>query len=183
MGPTFRGTLTRPLGGLQKATQSRTMNETVSRTEGRPAWAAFFGLVGGAAGGPVMLYAARALAKQLQQDIDIVRTLGSAIPHAAFGDDGAWMGGLALAAGAGALVGLMLGALMQHVSRVAARVFIGVIIGPVLWIAVDAFALRHFAPMLAQALPLVPMVAGAAAYGACVALIPPLRRRVVDDWT
>jgi hypothetical protein len=156
------------------------MDEIASHTEGRPAWAALFGLIGGAAGGPVMLYAARALAKQLRQDIDIVRTLGSAIPHAAFGDDGAWAGGLALAAGAGALVGLMLGALMQHVSRVAARIFIGLIIGPVLWIAVDAFALRHFAPTLAHALPVVPMIVGAAAYGACVALIPPLRRRVVD---
>jgi hypothetical protein len=159
------------------------MDAIASRGEGRPFWAALFGLVGGAAGGPVMLYAAGALAKQLRQDTDIVRTLGSAIPHAAaFGDDGAWTGGLALAAGAGALVGLLLGALMQHVLRVPSRVFIGVIVGPVLWIAVDAFALRHFAPTLARALPLLPMIAGAAAYGACVALIPPLRKRVVVYW-
>jgi hypothetical protein len=157
------------------------MVEVSSNTEGRPGWAAFFGLVGGAAGGPVMLYAARELAKQSRQDIDIVRTVGNAIPHAAFGDDGARTGGLALAAVAGALVGLLLGALMQHVSRVLARVFIGVILGPVLWIALHAFALRHFAPTLAQSLPLLPMIAGAAAYGACVALIPPLRRCVVED--
>jgi hypothetical protein len=158
------------------------MDAIASRNEGRPAWAAFFGLVGGAAGGPVMLYAARALAKQLRQDIDIVRTLGSAIPHSAFGDDGAWTGGLALAAGVGALVGLFLGALMQHVSRVPARVFIGVILGPALWIAVHAFALTHFAPALAKTLPLVPMIAGAAVYGACVALITPFRKRVVAYW-
>jgi len=149
----------------------------------QPGWAALFGFAGGAVGALAMLYAAGRIAKYLRVDVDIVRTLGNAVPFAAFGDDGIRNAGLALAVGAGALVGAFLGLLLMYVLGFFSRVLVGAILGPVLWIVVHAFVLRRYTPALAQTLPFVPMAIGAAAYGVCMAVIPPLRKwRVIDPW-
>jgi hypothetical protein len=157
--------------------------EGMLKAQVRPGWAALFGLVGGAAGALAMLYAASQVAKYLRLDVDIVRTLGSAAPLAAFGNDGIRNAGFAVALAAGALVGAVLGLLLMYVLGVFSRVLIGAILGPVLWTLVHAFLLRRYTPMLAQALPFVPMAVGAVAYGICMAVIPPLRKwRVIDPW-
>jgi hypothetical protein len=157
--------------------------EGMLKPQVQPGWAALFGFAGGAAGALAMLYAAGRIAKYQRLDVDIVRTLGNAVPFAAFGSDGIRNAGLALALGAGAIVGAFLGLLLMYVLSVFSRVLVGAILGPVLWTLVHAFVLRRYTPALAQALPFVPLVIGAAAYGACMAVVPPLRKwRVIDPW-
>ncbi len=157
--------------------------EGMLKAQVRPGWAALFGFVGGAGGALAMLYAAGRIAKYQRVDVDIVRSLGNAAPFAAFGNDGIRNAGFAVALSAGAIVGAVLGVLLMYVLGVFSRVLAGAILGPVLWTLVHAFVLRRYTPMLAQELPFVPMAIGAAAYGICMAVIPPLRKwRVIDPW-
>ena len=72
---------------------------------------------------------------------------------------------------------MLLGALMRHTQRVIARLLVGALFAPVVWTLVHAFVLKSFAAATLGALPFGPMVAGAAVYGICVALLPPPRRR------
>jgi len=168
---------------LTSASRSVNAMEGMLKAQVQPGWAALFGLVGGGAGAFAMLYAAGRIAKYQRLDVDIVRTLGNAAPFAAFGGDGIRNAGFAVALGAGATVGAVLGLLLMYVLGVFSRVLVGAILGPVLWTLVHAFVLRRYTPMLAEALPFAPMAIGAAAYGVCTALIPPLRKwRVVDPW-
>jgi hypothetical protein len=157
--------------------------ESMLRTQVQPGWAAFFGFVGGGAGALAMLFGAGEIAKYQHLDVDIVRTLGNAVPFAAFGGDGTRNAGFAVALGAGAIVGAVLGLLLMYVLGVFSRVLVGAILGPALWTVVHAFVLTRYTPMLAQSLPFIPMAIGAAVYGVCAAVLPPLRKlRVVDPW-
>ena len=81
----------------------------------------------------------------------------------------------------GAFVGVLFGGLMRYSLRVRSRIHAGAILGIALWVFVQAFILQRLGSSLG-ALPLVPMLAGAAIYGLCAAILPPPRRRVyVND--
>lgn len=158
-------------------------DEPVGRIEkvGQLSWAVGLGLVGGASGGVAMMFVAREFARRLAIQVDVVRTIGHGA-RALFAD--AYVGGLVLSAVVGALVGMLMGALMRYTLRVVPRVLAAALLAPVLWTLLQAFVLKSFAPSTLGALPFGPMIAGAAVYGICVALIPPPRRLptfAVDD--
>jgi hypothetical protein len=138
-----------------------------TRPEGRRGWAMTLGALGGAGGGAAMLVVAQQIAARLGSTVDIVGTIGR--PAMRFTD--ARTGGFAIAIATGAVVGIAIGALFRHSLRIFPRILAGALLASVLWTLVQAFVLTKLA------LPFGPMVAGAAVYGICVALIPPPKKR------
>lgn len=137
-------------------------------------WALGLGFVGGSVGGVAMIFIAAEIARRLRFDPDLVRAIGRA---AHLSGEDPLTATIALAVGVGGLTGLALGAALRHAGRLIARVLAGVILAAALWTFVHAFVLKAFAPRLG-ALPFGPMVAGAVAYGLCVAMLRPPKKRV-----
>jgi hypothetical protein len=78
-----------------------------------------------------------------------------------------------------ALVGLVLGALItlvtKHVKRALPIALFGLLFAPIVWLAVQSLVLPRTAPWLAAALPIGPMLLGAAAGGLTLVLAIPIR--------
>jgi hypothetical protein len=123
-----------------------------------------------------MMFVAAAVARRLRLDADIIGTIGHC---ARFLGNDSFIVGLGVAIAIGSVVGLVFGALMRHSLRLIARLLAGVLLAVVLWTFVHAFVFKSLAPASLGALPFVPMIAGAAVFGICVAIIPPRRRRVL----
>jgi hypothetical protein len=145
---------------------------------GRLGWALTLAAVGGAGGGAVMLLVARAAARRFAIDVDIVRTVGRSV--VALGVD-TFTGGLLIAGAVGGAIGALLGALLRYSLRVVPRLLASALLAPILWTFAHAFVLKSFAPSTLGALPFGPMIAGAAVYGICVAILPPPRERTAAD--
>ncbi len=124
-----------------------------------------------------MLFVARAAARRFTVDADIVGTVGRS---AAVGVD-TFTGGLVVAGAIGAVLGALFGALLRYNLRVVPRLLASALLASVLWTFVHAFVLKSFAPSTLGALPFGPMIAGAAVYGMCVAILPPPRERTDVD--
>jgi hypothetical protein len=142
--------------------------------EGDPTWAVIVGAATGAIGGAAMLIIAGEVARRFRPDIDVIRTFGRAA-HALGNDP--FIAGFILAVGVGAALGALLGTLMRHLLRIRARMLAAGILAPVLWTLLHAFVLKPFSPGLG-ALPFGPLAAGALAYGLCIAIVPPMRKRI-----
>jgi hypothetical protein len=145
--------------------------------EGSLGWSLGLGLVGGAIGGGAMILLAGEVARRMNSDVGVVRAIGGSVRF--LGSD-RFAAGLEVSIGIGAVLGLVFGVLMRHTVRLVARVLAGVLLAPVLWILVHAFVFKAFAPKLG-ALPLVPMLAGAAAYGLVIAVLRPPRTLRFED--
>jgi hypothetical protein len=146
--------------------------------EGHLGWALLLSGVTGGAGGAAMLLVATETVRRWHLSTDVVRVIGAAGRAPALGLD-SFHGGYAIAIVVGGLVGMMMGALMRYSLRVVARILTGILLAPVVWILIHAFVFKAMAPSTLGALPFGPMIAGAIAYGICVALIPPPRRKIV----
>jgi hypothetical protein len=122
-----------------------------------------------------MVVAADGLARGLGRSVfSVLRTaLQPLRPDALTPDQTVW----ALAAIGGMAIGIPIVSGMRHVSRIRARLLFAVILCPLLWTFAHAFLLLRYAPELARELPFAAMAFGAAAYGACIGLAPPLGRR------
>ncbi len=142
-----------------------------SRIEGSKGWAMILGALGGAGGGIAMLFVAREIARRTGSTVDIIGTIG----HGARRFTDEHTGGLAIAIVLGAILGIGIGALFRHSLRIVPRVLAGALLASVLWTLVQAFLLVG----ALGSLPFGAMVAGAAVYGVCVAIIPPPKRRYV----
>ena len=122
---------------------------------------ALAGLVGGAAA----LLLAGQMTRSFGPALDIAEEVGRGVGHGR-------EAGVALAAGAGALLGGLLALAMRHARLWIGRLIFASIGSAALWFCVHvALLARHHAT-----LPLVPMLLGMAAYGACIAAVPPARR-------
>jgi hypothetical protein len=86
-------------------------------------------------------------------------------------------GAVALAAVVGALLGWLLGRLTRRLFPLLPRIFFGATLAPALCTLVYAFVLLRVAPSVVHAVPFMASALGAMAYGVCVALVPPIRRR------
>ena len=124
------------------------------------------GAVIGAFGGIAALLVAGAVdAKNLALHLEITTRLGHAIHK---GTDG----GFALGALAGFFYGGVLALVMRHAARFFARAIFGSVAGVLAYFCIHlALVARHL-----TTLPLPPMLAGAAAFGLFVALVPSARR-------
>lgn len=135
-------------------------------------WALGLGFFGGAAGGAAMVFVADWLARRyVPGGTPVAGTIGQHVPL--FEGD-AFAGAMAVGIVIGAALGVPIGALLRYTLRMVARLLAGGLLAPVLWILVHAFVLKSFAPRLAS-LPIGPMLAGAAVYGLCLALLRPPR--------
>jgi hypothetical protein len=149
------------------------------KAKGRLGFALAFGVIGGGGGAVAMLLVAEELVRRFGMKADVVATFG----RGAMGLADPRKGGFAIAIACGVLVGVLFGALMRYSLRVVSRLLAGALLAPVLWTLVHAFVFTSFAPTTLGALPFGPLVAGAAVYGLCVAILPPPRekRRFADD--
>jgi hypothetical protein len=138
-------------------------------------WSTLIGLVCGGIGGVAMLAIAEYVAKQLRFDGDVVLAVGTPLPHQLLG--GVRAAAAVIFAIVGAVVGAIFGRLTRRLFKVLPRIFFAAVLACALWTLVQGFVLGRFAPALAQALPFGPMILGAVAYGACVAVVPPPRAR------
>ncbi len=80
---------------------------------------------------------------------------------------------------AGALLGGSFGRLTRRLFRPVPRIVEGAVLLPALCILVYAFGLERYAPRLAQTVPFLWSLLAALAFGVAVALVPPLKARVV----
>jgi hypothetical protein len=81
------------------------------------------------------------------------------------------------AAFAGAALGAVLGRLTRRLFPIVPRILFHCVLAPSLCIVVYAFVLSRYAPHVAQTIPFVTSVLGAATFGVLVALVPPIRSR------
>ncbi len=84
-----------------------------------------------------------------------------------------WIGVTALT---GALLGGGFGALMRRLVPVVPRVLFSAILSSALCTLLYAFVLLRLAPTLAGRIPFLSCMLAALAYGACIGLVPPVRR-------
>jgi hypothetical protein len=80
---------------------------------------------------------------------------------------------------AGALMGAVFGRLTRRLFPIVPRILFHGVLTPSLCIVVYAFGFSRYAPHLAQAVPFVASLLGAATFGVIVALVPPIRVRGV----
>jgi hypothetical protein len=140
-------------------------------------WALLLGAIGGAGGGAAMMVASGEVARRLHLDVDIVGMVGRGV-HL-LGDD-PFKAGIGVGIALGAVAGIVFGGVLRHSHRLVARMLAAPLLAAVVWTFVHAFVLKTWAPRLGS-LPFAPMVIGALAYGLCVAILPPPRRRIVVD--
>jgi hypothetical protein len=76
---------------------------------------------------------------------------------------------------------MIFGALMRHTLRIIARLLASVLLAVVLWTLVHAFVFKSYAGTSLGALPFGPLIAGAAVFGICVAILRPPRRAIAGD--
>ena len=140
------------------------------RPRGRAASSTFaLGVVAGAIGGGVALLLAGLMTPKFGPAVDIAHTVGRGIGRGT-------EAGLAVAGLAGALLGGLLALTMQNARRWLGRLIFASTASVALWFCVHvALLARHRAT-----LPLVPMLIGMAAYGACVAFVPAARTTSTD---
>jgi hypothetical protein len=139
---------------------------------GHPTWTLALGGVSGAIGAVAMMFVATEIARRLRLDADVIRTIGHSAR--ALGAD-PFVVGVGVSAAVGSVVGVIFGALMRHTRRIIARLLAGMMLGVVLWTLVHAFVFKSFAAASLGALPFVPLIAGAAVFGICVAIARPPR--------
>jgi hypothetical protein len=89
-----------------------------------------------------------------------------------------WVGAAALA---GAFLGGWFGALTRRLVPIVPRLLFGSILSAALCTLLYAFVLLRLAPLLAGAVPFASCLLGALVYGACVAIVPPVRRALRFD--
>ena len=136
------------------------------------------GAFGGAVAGVVLLVVAGAVSGPLGRDVDVAMLIGRRIAPQVGSVGAASRVGLAAFALLGALAAAPLSLVTRHVARVVPMMLFAVVFSPIAWLAVHALLLPRLQPILATALPIVPMLIGAAAAGLAVALLTvPLRRR------
>ena len=140
------------------------------RPRGRAASSTFaLGVVAGAIGGAVALLLAGQMTHRFGPTVDVAQAVGHVIGRGA-------ESGLAVAGLAGALLGGLLALTMQNARRWIGRLIFASTASVALWFLVHvALVARHRAT-----LPLVPMLIGVAAYGACVAFVPASRTTRTD---
>ena len=109
-----------------------------------------------------------------RSEIDVVHAAGRLTPSGVFESE--YAAGVVVAAVLGGAVGALLGVLLRRLFPIWARVLASSVLLAAIWIALQAFLLRRFGPPFGT-LPLAPMVAGTVAFGACVGLLRPRRRR------
>jgi len=124
-----------------------------------------------------MLIVAQDILDYRHAPVDLVRMLGTAALHA--GAHGASLRtmGLAGAGAIGAALGVPLGYLARGALRILPRLVFFSISMPVLWLFVQALVIGRLSQSLAKQLPFGPLLAGALVYGACVAILRPIRAR------
>lgn len=116
-------------------------------------------------GAGALVVAGAVNAHKLVLDLDIATQLGHLIRNGT-------NGGIAFAALAGFVYGGLLALVMRHAARFFARVIFGSVAGALAYFCVHlGLVARHM-----TALPLVPMLAGAAFFGLVVACVPSARR-------
>ena len=124
------------------------------------------GAIIGMFGGAFALVVAGAVdAHKLELHTDIATELGHLIRNGT-------NGGFAFAALAGFVYGGVLALVMRHAARFFARAIFGSVAGALAYFCVHLGLVARHAP----ALPLVPMLAGAAVFGVFVACVPSARR-------
>jgi hypothetical protein len=138
-------------------------------------WSTVSGLVGGGIGGVAMVAAAEGVSRTQHLDVDYFALAGAAA-HRFPGFAGTQVSGALFAAFLGALAGGLLGFLARRATRVLPRLMFFLILTPAVWVLVQAFVIQTLAPWT-RALPALPWLVGAVAYGACLALSPPIVRR------
>lgn len=136
------------------------------------------GLIAGALAGPAMLgVASLVTAASSHYSGNIAQTLGLAISRGAVAGDQA----IALGIGATVVVGALVGALFAFVARrlrqLAPLLVFGTLLATSTWMVVQLLAMPRFAPWLARALPIGPMMIGAAVFGLVCSMELPLRTR------
>jgi hypothetical protein len=143
------------------------------RPPGHPTRSALAGAAFGAVGGWVAL----GVAQGLEDRARLVEHARVALGYTSFAVSASprvvWLV-VAFAAVLGMLLGAGLGWLMRRLHGLPARVVFAAVLVPSVWIAVDAFGLVRFAPHLAEHIPFVPWLLGAAVYGVCAALALPV---------
>lgn len=144
---------------------------------GHSGWSIFFGVIAGALGGMAMLSVSEQLLHHQHSALDLATLLGTKGALAKLWLASDRQAGFAVAAALGAVVGAPLGYLARRLLRIVPRLLFFVLFAPILWTFVQACLMTQLAPWLAANLPFLPLAVGALAYGACIALIPPIRAR------
>lgn len=138
-------------------------------------WSA--GAIVGGVGGAVMLATATLAAHRTGSNVDIAATIGSVVTRGALVGTPAFALGVVFAIATGGLIGALFAIVTRRLRRLAPLVAFGLIVATSAWVVVHAIALRHFAPWLARAIPIAPMLVGAAVFGLILAMQLPLRTR------
>jgi hypothetical protein len=147
-----------------------------ARASADPARSSLAGALAGVAGGVLALGLADAAANRARfvEHARIVLGQGHSVGLATPAMTREW---IAFAALVGLLAGALFGRLTRRLFPLVPRVLFGVVLVPSLWTMVYAFGVLRFAPRLALVGPFGPTLLGALAFGLCVALARPIRRR------
>jgi hypothetical protein len=137
--------------------------------EGRPVP---MGMISGAIGGASMLGLASLLTKS-----DLPTTVGSMISRGHLAGTAAFATAFAFAMVVGSILGAGFGHLTRRLRNLPALMCFGMLLSGAGWMCFHTLFLRHFAPNAMHALPVVPMILGAMAFGLVTAWQLPLRTR------
>ena len=135
------------------------------------------GAITGGVGGAVMLALATVLTRRQGQPVDIASMRGSGISRGALEGTAAFAVGVALCVLAGAGLGALFAVVTRRLRQLPALMALSLVLSTASWMVVQAVAIRHLAPWLARALPVAPMMIGAAVFGLVLSLELPLRTR------
>lgn len=130
------------------------------------------GAVSGAVGGAAMLGVAALLTKS-----DLPTTVGSMISHGHLAGTAAFATAFAFAMVVGAALGALFGNVTRRLRNLPALMCFGMLMSGAGWMCFQTLFLRRFAPNAMHALPVVPMILGAMAFGLVTAAQLPLRTR------
>ncbi len=139
----------------------------------RPATAGF---LAGAAAGAAMLATADRVLLARGGHVDLAQFAGRLVSNGALLGLQAQVAGFVAALVAGAVIGVVFAKVTRHLRRFAPLLFWSLVFFPAAWTLLQAFVVPVAAPWLAPHVPFVPMLAGAAVYGAVVSLELILRK-------
>jgi hypothetical protein len=130
------------------------------------------GAISGAVGGAAMLGLASLLTKT-----DLPTTVGSMISRGHLAGTAAFATAFAFAMVVGSALGALFGNVTRRLRNLPALMCFGMLMSGAGWMCFQTLFLRRFAPNAMHALPVVPMILGAMAFGLVTAAQLPLRTR------
>jgi hypothetical protein len=130
------------------------------------------GAISGSVGGAAMLTVAALLAKT-----DLPTTIGSVISRGHLAGTPAFAAAWVFVMAVGAALGAGFGHLTRRLRNLPALLCFGMLLSGAGWMCLQTLLLNRVAPAVSHALPIVPMILGAMAFGLVTALQLPLRTR------